>query len=254
MRLRVARGSGSEGTSYRVYDVPDKPGLTVLDALLYVHDDLDDTLAFRYSCRGAVCGSCGMLINRVPRLACRTQLASLLLPERLRLVPSVTISEGGFEIGKEVIVEPLPNLERQKDLMVDMTPFFKAYEEISPFQVREKTTEHLMPQRTVRELERFTNCVLCAVCYSSCPINGSEPDYLGPAALAKLYRFSIDPRDSQGAERLRKADAPTGWWGCRFHANCAVVCPKGVPPNYAIARARRMLGERGEAASRRSGE
>ncbi len=244
MRLRVARGSGS-GSAYQVYEVPERSGLTVLEALLYVHDNLDDTLCFRYSCRGAVCGSCGMLINRVPRLACRTQLTSLMLPERNHLVPSVSIPEGGYEAGKEIIIEPLPNLERQRDLMVDMGPFFKAYTEISPFLHEMGSADHLMKQETVKELERFTNCVLCAVCYASCPINGSDPNYLGPAALAKLYRFIIDPRDAQGARRLRSADSPTGWWECRFHANCAVVCPKGVPPNYAIGKARKMLKGKG---------
>jgi succinate dehydrogenase / fumarate reductase iron-sulfur subunit len=215
----------------------------VLEALLHVHDNIDDTLSFRYSCRGAVCGSCGMLINRVPRLACRTQLAALLLPERMHLVPSVTIPEGGFEVGKEIIVEPLPNLARQRDLMVDMSPFFKAYEQIQPYLEQRKGGDQRMRGDTARELERFTNCVLCAVCYSSCPINGSDPNYLGPAALAKLYRFIIDPRDAQGRKRLKSADSPTGWWDCRFHGNCAVVCPKGVPPNYAIAKARKMLNE-----------
>ena len=96
MMLRVARGSGNDITTYQLYEVPEKPGMTVLDALLYVHDSIDDTLSFRYSCRGAVCGSCGMLINRVPRLACRTQLAKLLQPERFHLAPSVTIPKGGF--------------------------------------------------------------------------------------------------------------------------------------------------------------
>jgi succinate dehydrogenase / fumarate reductase iron-sulfur subunit len=168
----------------------------------------------------------------------------MLLPERMRLKPSVAIPEDGFESGKEVLVEPLPNLERQKDLMVDMAPFFKAYEAVSPFLFERKGTEHLMAKPTVKELERFTNCVLCAVCYASCPINGSDKHFLGPAALAKLYRFIIDPRDAQGAERLKKADGPTGWLGCRFHANCAAVCPKGVPPNYAIAKARKMIEER----------
>jgi succinate dehydrogenase / fumarate reductase iron-sulfur subunit len=178
-------------------------------------------------------------------------LASLLIPEHIRLRPSVTIPDDGYEVGKEVLVEPLPNLARQKDLIVDMAPFFKAYQELSPFLFERKSTEHLMPQQTVRELERFTNCVLCAVCYSSCPINGSDLSYLGPAALAKLYRFIIDPRDSEGAKRLEAANDPSGWYGCKFHANCAVSCPKGVPPNYAIAKARKMLEARGETGSKR---
>ena len=100
---------------------------------------------------------------------------------------------------------------------------------------------------TVATLEQYTNCVLCAACYGACPINSSNDDYLGPAALAKLYRFYADPRDmdenknSKTDKRLLLANDKSGWWGCEFHLNCKRVCPKGVQPNLAIGSARKVL-------------
>ena len=98
-----------------------------------------------------------------------------------------------------------------------------------------------MDPAAVQELETYTTCILCAACFGACPIDGQNADYLGPAALAKLYRFHIDPRDDPGAGRLERADIPQGWWACEFKGNCRIVCPKGVPPNRAIGQARKEL-------------
>ena len=141
----------------------------------------------------------------------------------------------------EVLVEPLPHLPIIKDLIVDMSKFFGDYLFVEPvFKpsniVPEK--ERLMEQAAVKELELYTNCILCAACFGACPVNGGNPEYLGPAALAKLYRFYIDPRDIKNKSRLKQADIPNGWWACEFHGNCRLVCPKNVPPNTAIAKAR----------------
>ena len=98
-----------------------------------------------------------------------------------------------------------------------------------------------MKPEEVKELGQYTTCILCAACFGACPVNGKNPRYLGPAALAKLYRFRIDPREQAGPERLASADRPDGWWACEFHTNCRKVCPKDVPPNIAIGRARQEL-------------
>ncbi len=243
MILTVRRFDGN-GSRYQKFEVKEHPGMTVLDALFEARDKQDDSLAFRYSCRGAVCGSCAMLIDRVPRLACRTQVSDLLSGKAgLELVPFLG-GEVPYDRGSEVLVEPLPNMPVQKDLAVDMTEFFRKYEAMRPFLESKSPPEreYRMDKAAVRELERYTNCILCAACYGSCPINGKDEGYVGPAALAKLYRFRIDPRENQAQNVLLIADRPDGWWDCRFHANCARVCPKHVPPNVAIAKARKELG------------
>jgi succinate dehydrogenase / fumarate reductase iron-sulfur subunit len=102
-----------------------------------------------------------------------------------------------------------------------------------------------MDPEELLELELYTNCILCAACFGACPVNSKNSEYLGPAALAKLYRFHIDSRDGDDL-RLNKADIPNGWWACEFHGNCRQVCPKGVPPIMAIGQARSELMEKKE--------
>jgi succinate dehydrogenase / fumarate reductase iron-sulfur subunit len=247
MMFRVFRKAPGQEAAYRLYEVQERPGMTVLDALFQVHDRQDDSLSFRYSCRGAVCGSCAMLINKVPRLACRTQISGLIGEETMSLAPSPAIgTTEGWDPKAEALVEPLPNLPVLKDLVVDMGEFYSKYRHILPTLSSEVKGEResLMEQSAVKELERYTSCILCAACYGACPVNGSDPEYAGPAALAKLYRFRIDPRDKLAGERLELADDPHGWWACKFYTNCNRVCPRNVPPNVAIGRARQELTEK----------
>ncbi len=255
MKVWVFRKTPGVEATYGAYDVEVHQGMTVLDALFQIHDRHDDSLSFRYSCRGAVCGSCALLINKVPRLACRTQMAGLVneIPMRLAssrsIVPTVSWNQT-----TEVLIEPLPNLPVIKDLIVNMDEFYAKYRSIGPTLVADKTEqrEPLMEPDEVHELERYTNCIMCAACYGACPINSIDPEYLGPAALAKLYRFSIDPRDGEGNKRLDRADGPHGWWACRFFSNCKKVCPREVPPNIAIGRSIQVLEERKKGKERRS--
>jgi succinate dehydrogenase / fumarate reductase iron-sulfur subunit len=249
MKLKVRRelGDGSP-VRYDHFEVNTRESMTVLDALFQVREVEDDSLSFRYSCRGAVCGSCAMLINRRPRLACRTLLSSLGPNENLpQLAPIPGISDTPFVPGEEVLIEPLPNLPVIKDLVVDMAPFFEKYRRLRPrliAKTQQLERENIMSEAEVEELEKFTNCILCAACYGACPINSLDPEYLGPAALAKLYRFAIDPRDAMGKERLDLAPGGSGWQGCRFYTNCVKVCPKNVPPNFAIGKAKQELRSR----------
>lgn len=248
VRLKVFRfDPETKEPRYQVYELSPPPGMTVLSALFRIQDTVDGTLSFRYSCRGAVCGSCAMLINKVPRLACRTQLAALLSGGVISLKPFPAIVGGEkWDPAREVLVEPLPNLPVQKDLVVDMTRFFEIYRALRP-RLRAAAEhvpmdrEYRMDPSAVRELELYTNCILCAACHGACPVNAKSPEYLGPAALAKLYRFAIDPREADPAGRFKQADMPEGWWACEFHLNCRAVCPRGVPPNIAIGRARAAL-------------
>ena len=199
--FRLDKSGAEDGPRYDSFDVPSRQGMTVLDALFHAQDNIDDSLSFRYSCRGAVCGSCAMLIDKKPRLACRTQVSELLKDS----------------VNSQVVVEPLPNLPILKDLIVDMTRFFDKYKVIEPYlkPVGEGETdtpeantkpgnesdigpikENLMSPEAVKELETYTNCILCGACYGGCPVDGENKQYLGPAALAKLYRFHIDPREA----------------------------------------------------------
>ncbi len=242
MRFFVMRGAKGESQEY---EVEPGPGLTVLDALFQIRDELDGTLAFRYSCRGAVCGACAMSINGIPRLACRTQVADLQKEVATALVPFRPPVAIGSD-AQAIYIEPLPNMMVIRDLVVDMAPFFERYRSVRPYLrsvLEDNDAGPRMEQKKVLQLEAYTNCVLCACCTSACPVGEAEPDYLGPAALAKLYRFHIDPRE-EVLDRLSLAEGPNGWDACKFHNKCNKVCPKGVRPNQAIGSARAELMER----------
>ncbi len=245
MELKAFRYDDSEDGQphYDEFELPLEPGQTVLDSLFYIQENLDDSLSFRYSCRGAVCGSCAMLINKVPRLACRTQVKPLVEGEdEAEIKPYPALNEGAELEKGTVLVEPLPHLPVVKDLIVDEEKFFQYYREMKPFlqsEGEDPEKEYRMSPDEVNELEDYTNCILCAACFGSCPVDGENEKYRGPAALAKLFRFHIDPRDDE--DRLTLADHEDGWWDCDFHINCKKVCPKNVPPNAAIGKARAQL-------------
>jgi succinate dehydrogenase / fumarate reductase, iron-sulfur subunit len=249
MKLKVYRyHDGMKEPRYDTFKLKSDPGMTVLGALFQFQQEFDDSIAFHYSCRGAVCGTCAMLINKVPRLACRTQVASLIKGElKIPLSQFPAIEETvKWNPEEEILVEPLPNFPVIRDLIVDTTSFFNYYKFVEPvFKPADKTPEkeRLMDPSAIPELELYTNCILCGACFGSCPIDGKNPDYLGPAALAKLYRFHIDPREKEGTDRLERANIPEGWWACEFYGNCRRVCPKGVPPLIAIAKAREQLND-----------
>jgi len=197
---------------------------SVLGALMEIQDRLDPSLSFRYSCRGAVCGSCALAINGSLSLACKTLLFRL--------------PEG------PITVEPLPNLEVQKDLVVNMEPFWMAYQNIQPWLhpqgvVPEK--EYRVSEEERARIDQFINCILCACCYGACPAIGRDPNYMGPAALAKLYRFVGDTREGREYALLKQVDDARGVWGCDTVFRCIDACPKDVRPTDGIAALRRSL-------------
>jgi succinate dehydrogenase / fumarate reductase iron-sulfur subunit len=249
MNLKVFRyHAGMDKPRYDTFRMEPVPGMTVLTALFAAQEQFDESLAFRYSCRGAVCGSCAMLINNVPRLACRTQVQAL-LDGKLTVPLSPSPAYGAkvpWNPAEEILVEPLPHLPVIRDLVVDMSPFFTAYRTLYPvFRPADALPEKEYPMdpAEVKNLEPYINCILCAACFGACPVNAKNPRYAGPAALAQLYRFFIDPREKSGPSRLDRGDNPDGWWACEFHTNCRRVCPRGVPPDRAIGLARREISE-----------
>jgi succinate dehydrogenase / fumarate reductase iron-sulfur subunit len=244
MRLRIQRFEPGRDASprYQVYDVSDIPGQTVLGALFEIQDTQDGSLAFRYSCRGAVCGSCAMLINKVPRLACRTQVGTVLgaEPPKLRTFGPIDGEAEGWDPETEVLVEPLPNFPVTRDLVVDMTRFWEALEEVEPWLVPESEApegrERLMDHEEVLRLERFVGCILCGLCSGSCPVAHGDQEFLGPAALAKARRFQEDPRDVRRDGIIEMLDNEEGIRACDLIYNCVKVCPRNVAPGGAIRK------------------
>jgi len=221
--LKVFRFDPEDGRPprYDRFAVEARPGTSLLEALTEIAERQDHSLAFRYSCRGAVCGSCAMWIQGRPRLACRTQLQDL---------------KG------EVLVAPLPHLTVLKDLVVDMAPFYQRLEAIMPYLIRRTPPpekEFLQSPQERRVLDEVTDCIWCGACYSSCPIVRQGPSYLGPAALLLSYRFAADTRDEGGKERLSAIVRENGVWRCRTVFNCAEVCPKKINPARAIEALKR---------------
>ena len=197
---------------------------SILEALMDIRNEQDCTLSFRYSCREAICGSCGMVINGEFDLACRVGLGSL----------------------KSCLVhiEPLPNLEIQKDLVVNMDPFWEALYKVEPYlhtDGEQPEKEHRIEDEEMDKILQYINCVLCGCCYSACPVASRDERYLGPAALAKLYRLVRDPRDRRPFSSWSQVNTEAGVWGCDTIFECNEVCPKDVRPADGIEALRRKL-------------
>jgi succinate dehydrogenase / fumarate reductase iron-sulfur subunit len=195
----------------------------VLDAILYVKQHLDSTLAVRKSCAHGVCGSDAMRINGVERLACKT-----------------LVSEVAAE-GAVVTLEPLRSLPVQRDLMVDQTFFFDNYRNIKPYLIPStgpvESRERLQTPEQRARFDDATKCILCSACYSSCPVlAGPNPHFIGPAAAVAAARFVFDSRDKGISERMEALDAPGGVSACENHFDCTKVCPRGIKVTKIITR------------------
>jgi succinate dehydrogenase / fumarate reductase iron-sulfur subunit len=198
----------------------------LLDALLRVKEQ-DDTLSLRKSCREGVCGSDAMNINGRNGLACITRLADLKEPVELR---------------------PLPGLPVIRDLIVDMTQFFKQYHSIKPYLINDEPPpekERLQSPADREALDGLYECILCACCTTACPSFWWNPDkYVGPAGLLQAYRFIADSRDQATGERLDDLEDPYRLFRCHTIMNCTDVCPKGLNPAEAIGKIKLELAKR----------
>ena len=197
----------------------------VLDALHKVKWDHDGTLSFRRSCAHGVCGSDAMRINGRNRLACKTLLKDL-------------------DLSKPILVEPIKGLPVEKDLIVDMDPFFQSYREIMPFLVAEghaPTKERYQSQADRAIYDDTTKCILCAACTSSCPVFWTDGQYFGPAAIVNAHRFIFDSRDEAGDMRLEILNDKEGVWRCRTTFNCTDACPRGIQVTKAIQEVKRAM-------------
>lgn len=198
--------------------------IMVLDALMELKKQ-DDTLTFRKSCREGVCGSDGMNINGKNGLACITHLSSL--------------------AGNKITLRPLPGLPVVRDLVVDMTQFYKQYDKVKPYLINDQAApekERLQSPENRKKLDGLYECILCACCSTSCPSFWWNPDkFIGPQGLLHAYRFIIDSRDTATQERLAALSDPFSLFRCRGIMNCVSVCPKGLNPTEAIGKIRSML-------------
>ena len=237
MIFRIARSrDGGSIAHYDLYKVDVKKGMTILDALFRIQDRMDASLSFRYSCRGAVCGSCSMLINKEPRLACRTQVADVQSNDmKLKPFPAITEVPTGWKSDAEILIEPLPNMPILKDLVVDMTKFYDVLESMKLWSETEDGDSIRFQSPTERKkIERYVNCILCALCYGSCPVNAVKEEYVGPAALSKAWRFREDSRSPDPDRYEKSATQPEGAPLCDLVMNCVKACPKGVAPGGTI--------------------
>lgn len=226
--FRVYRSDPNGGApSYRTYRLDLAPHTPVLTALLRIRSEIDPSLTLRYSCRSAICGSCAMVINSKSRLACQTQVG----PE---------LAAHG-----RITVDPLRNLPVLRDLVVETSSFWGHYKRLEPHLIPDP--EHPMPEgkatsmtpAQVAKFQETPRCIACAACYSACPMVEHDAQFPGPMALAKLYRFVVDPRDGASRERLLKIQ-PDGLWLCLRCHLCTEACPKDVRPSERIMDLKEM--------------
>jgi succinate dehydrogenase / fumarate reductase iron-sulfur subunit len=205
-----------------------RDGMTVLDGLWEIKGSQAPDLAWRASCRMGVCGSCGMMINGSPALACNTQVKHL----------------GGTRIA----VAPLPNFDIIKDLVPDLTSMIDTHADLKPWVIREDTQEQENPTgeywQSAEQLEeylQFSYCIKCGCCMSACPTYATDPRYSGPMPLAAAHRYNADTRDDGFRERKQALAGDAGPWRCHYAGECSRVCPKGVDPAKAIQLMKREM-------------
>ncbi len=222
--IKVFRANRTKGdsASYDSFEIPIQRWTTVLDALLYAKSYHDSSIGIRYSCRMASCGSCGMKINGVPRLACYTKISEL--------------------EGSTITCEPLANFPHIRDLVTDFSQFFDHHKKMQPYIHNESSDltdnkgllEFKQSLEDVDKYLQFSYCIKCGLCYSACPTVATDTKFPGPQALSQAYRYYADTRDNDTKERLNIVDEKHGIWRCHFAGSCSAVCPKGVDPALGI--------------------
>ncbi|KAF6243457.1 succinate dehydrogenase iron-sulfur subunit [Nitrosopumilus sp. b1] len=227
--LRVARINPNTDNEKKFMDfqIPVQKWTTVLEAILEAKKYFDHSIAVRYSCRQATCGSCGMVINGKPRLACFTKISEL--------------------NSNVVTVEPMNNFPIIRDLTVGFDRMFANHKKVKPFmindetEVTDRTKEHIQTPEELEKFIQFAGCIKCGLCNSACPTMTMDSSFVGPQALAQAYRYVADNRDKGKNDRLKVIDESHGIWRCHFAGSCSQVCPKGVDPAMGIQLLRGYL-------------
>ena len=201
------------------YLVPFTDDMSVLEGLQYIKDELDGSLSFRWSCRMAICGSCGMMIGGVPRLACQTFLRDF-YPATLK-------------------VEALAHFPIERDLVIVLDDFMAKLQSIKPYIIADKPRalaegENLQTPAQLAVYEQFASCINCLLCYAACPQYGLNSKFIGPGAMALVNRYNLDSRDSGKQQRMPLVHAEEGVFNCTAVGYCSEVCPKNVDPANAV--------------------
>jgi fumarate reductase iron-sulfur subunit len=209
--------------TFQSFEVPFNKEWVVLDALNYIKDNIDGTLSFRWSCRMGVCGSCGMMVNGIPKITCAAFLRDY-YPNKIR-------------------VEPLNGFPIQRDLVIVMDDFIHKLKEIKPWIIRnegqEKSVEegeYLQSPAELADYKQYSMCINCMLCYAACPVYAIDNSFIGPAAIALAQRYNMDSRDQGNNYRNEVIASNEGIWECTFVGECSEVCPKDVDPAGAIQR------------------
>src|SRR5918994_4567363 len=247
LKVRRFKPEDRQGPYWQEFEVELEPTLSVLDGLLQAKDRDDGSLAVRCSCRAAICGSCGVKINGESTLACKTQVGEAhAFANRMngtgadRDAPG----RGAEEASRPILFEPMGNMPVLKDLVTDMeSTHWEKIRRVTPWLLDDgdpPERERIVEPESMVDITQTIACIQCGACVSSCLSMEVDPDFIGPAALAKAYRFVGDPRDVQSRERLYDlAQDPHGIYDCTNCFSCIDACPKGVAPMDQIMRLRR---------------
>jgi succinate dehydrogenase / fumarate reductase iron-sulfur subunit len=281
LKVRRYQPESGEGAYWEEFKVDLDPSLSVLDGLLQAKDRDDGSLSVRCSCRAAICGSCGMKINGQSGLGCKTQVGEAQeQANKMKLATGATAAEASSPIGAQapesqdrvraagqeeagegttattteavspIVIEPMGNMPVIKDLITDMeSTHWTKIRRVTPWLLphgEAPEREYVVEPESMIDITQSMACIQCGACVSSCLSMEADPDFIGPAALAKAYRFVGDPRDAETRERLHDlAHDPHGIYDCTHCFSCIDACPKGVAPMDQIMRLRRKAGEEG---------
>jgi len=230
-RIRRYDPERSPEPYWQEFEVDWEPGAVVLYALHDIHENQDGTLAYRYSCRGAICGSCAVRINGRAALACKTQISEL-------------------DTSRPILLEPLLNMDVVKDLVVDHEPFFASLRTIMPWLSEGGQPLFSGGAMSAQERDQFlraTDCIMCQSCFSDCPKRLENDHFAGPATCLAAYKRIYHPRERGARERLKRVSESGGIFDCDRHANCVKVCPKDCRPLRAITMLKRLAQRDGKA-------
>ncbi len=272
IKVRRYQPESGEPAYWEEFNVELEPSLSVLDGLLQAKDREDGSLAVRCSCRAAICGSCGMKINGQSGLGCKTQIGEAQAQaNKMAAATGASAAEASSPVGVEadesglhtghgqgehatggvpIVIEPMGNMPVVKDLITDMeSTHWTKIRRVTPWLLphgEAPEREYIVEPESMIDITQSMACIQCGACVSSCLSMEADPLFIGPAALAKAYRFVGDPRDAETAERLTDlTEDPHGIYDCTHCFSCVDACPKGVAPMDQIMRLRRKAGENG---------